>query len=170
MRNYSIKSTINLSAPWVNYYHELEMLFCGDPEISMEFIEKDYTIRLFVDNERKAAALDQLLMNEVSFGNVILHVVVIHPNREKTIGELFEEAFEKNPAMNHVKRKAMPDGQEFQYILFQNRVVQYFNDDLGDPYGNRSTLYQDIAKDVFKENAGVFFCTDTRRVYSHKEI
>ena len=46
------------------------------------------------------------------------------------------------------------------YVVFVNEVVQYFNDDLGDVYGQCSTLYQEIAKDVFGETEGVFFCTD----------
>lgn len=41
-----------------------------------------------------------------------------------------------------------------------NKVVQYFNDDLGDAHGVCSTLYQEIAKDVFGEHEGIFFCTN----------
>lgn len=46
------------------------------------------------------------------------------------------------------------------YIVFKNKVVQFWNDDLSDIYGNRSTLYQDIAKEIFGESSGIFFCTD----------
>lgn len=47
------------------------------------------------------------------------------------------------------------------FIVFQNKVVQYWNDDLGDINGNCSTLYQTVAKDVFGDVEGIFFCTDT---------
>ena len=48
----------------------------------------------------------------------------------------------------------------FHYAVFQSKVVQFFNDDMSDINGNCTTLYQEIAKDVFSGRAeGVFFCT-----------
>lgn len=35
-----------------------------------------------------------------------------------------------------------------------------FNDDLGDPHGLRSTLMQELAKEVIGESDGIHFCTD----------
>jgi len=46
------------------------------------------------------------------------------------------------------------------YVVFRNEVVQFFNDEMGDPNGLKSTLYQDIAKDVFADKDGIFFCTE----------
>ena len=48
------------------------------------------------------------------------------------------------------------------YIVFKNKVVQYFNDDLKDVNGFCSTLYQKIAKDIFAENGceTACYCTD----------
>lgn len=48
------------------------------------------------------------------------------------------------------------------YVVFKNCVVQFFNDNLNDIYGNISTLYQDIAREIFAdaEWEGVFYCTD----------
>ena len=43
--------------------------------------------------------------------------------------------------------------------VFAKEVVQYWNDSLSDPYGKVSTLYQDIAKDIFEDTDGVMFCT-----------
>ena len=34
------------------------------------------------------------------------------------------------------------------------------NDDLSDAHGICSTLYQDLAKEVFGESEGIFFCTE----------
>ena len=47
------------------------------------------------------------------------------------------------------------------YVVFKKEVVQYFNDSLGDIHGVCSTLMQDIAKDIFEDTEGVYFCTDT---------
>ena len=79
--------------------------------------------------------------------------------------ELFETAFEKNPAFAYVVAPAQ-DGYfyiDFCYVVFKNCVVQFFNDNLNDAHGLVSTLYQDIANELFAEAAGlecVHYCTD----------
>lgn len=45
-------------------------------------------------------------------------------------------------------------------MLFKKEVVQYFTDNLGDYNGYRSTLYENIARDIFGDIVGVFFCTN----------
>ena len=52
------------------------------------------------------------------------------------------------------------DDDAAKYVIFANKVVQYFNDSLSDAHGVCSTLYQDIARDVFGDDCGVYFCTD----------
>ena len=49
---------------------------------------------------------------------------------------------------------------DFNFVVFVPEVVQFYNDDLGDINGLCSTLYQDLAKDLFGEEAGIYFCTD----------
>lgn len=55
----------------------------------------------------------------------------------------------------------------FTYVVFKNCVVQFFNDNLNDPHGVVSTLYENIADEIFKDiqfpNDGVAFCTDIER-------
>jgi hypothetical protein len=51
------------------------------------------------------------------------------------------------------------------YVVFKNRVVQFFNDNLNDPHGVISTLYQDIADEIFADmpyqaHGGIAYCTD----------
>lgn len=154
---------VNLSAPWVTFYHEIEALFGSDPEIKIIYDESENDIRLYVDNAGKAAALSELLPAERKYGNVTIKVTVI-PSNELAASPVsaYETAFENNPVFAYAKTVpgtiyAMPAS----YVVFKNRVVQYFNDDLSDVNGNCSTLYQEIAKDVFGTDAGVFFCTDT---------
>jgi hypothetical protein len=53
---------------------------------------------------------------------------------------------------------------DFTYVIFKNCVVQFFNDNLNDAFGNVSTLYQDIAPAVFENTPiGVHYCTDVER-------
>ena len=54
---------------------------------------------------------------------------------------------------------------DITYVIFKNCVVQFFNDNLNDAHGVISTLYQDIAAELFadyleRSKRGVHFNTD----------
>ena len=156
---------LKLSAPWITFYHEIEAMFGEDPEIRIVFDEDNYKIKLYVDNAEKADALTQILPAEKVFGNIIVKVVVIPANKLKEdVLSIYEKAFKGNPVLSYVKRV---EGTIFaypaSYVVFKNKVVQFFNDDLSDVNGYRSTLYQEIAKDIFENKNGIYFCTDTER-------
>ena len=149
---------LTMSAPWVLYYKKINALFGVDDEINIEFDEKQPEIKLRVNNPKKADALQKLLPPFVEFGSVKLLVTVIPAN---ALGdskfELLCAALAENPAVAYVDHI---DGSGFtaDYVVFEPEVVQYYGDNLSDINGNFSTLYQDIAKDIFGD-IGVFFCT-----------
>ena len=76
--------------------------------------------------------------------------------------ELFEALFGGNSAFAFVYPIDYAFSNRLIYVVFKNCVVQFFNDNLSDLHGNISTLYEDIAADVFEDAdiPGVFFCTD----------
>lgn len=151
---------MKLSSPWVEFYRELEALFAEDDEVKVVYDEENNEVKLYVENVRKADALTQLLPTEKTFGNVTLKVTVIPANNaEVSKADLIAEAFEGNPALSYVQHVDAVIGA-FDYAVFKNKVVQFFDDNLSDINGNKSTLYENIAKDVFGENVGVFFCTE----------
>ena len=152
-------SKLNLSPPWLTYYHEIEAMFKQDPEIKVHYDEEDCEVKLYVDNADKAYALSVLIPPEKEFGNVTLKVTVIPANTPEKDIDIFEKAFRGNPVLNYIRGGAGPFG-DINYAVFQNKVVQFFNDDISDAHGVKSTLYQDIAKDIFGLVDGVFFCTD----------
>lgn len=153
---------VSISSPWVSFYREIDALFKEDPEVRIIYDEEENVVKLYVSNARKAEALTQLLPAERTFGKVTVRVDVIPANDLGTdMLSLFEAAFDGNPALAYVRTGGSPITSAFNYVVFKNKVVQYFNDDLGDVYGNRSTLYQELAKDVFSgQTDGVFFCTE----------
>jgi len=152
---------VGLSAPWVEFYDEVEALFKEDKEIKTVYDEDNKIIKVYVSNATKAEALTQLLPAERIFGKVTVQVQVIPANTLDFVPRnLFAVAFEGNPALSFVQDVTGVFENPISYVVFKNKVVQYWNDNLGDIYGNRSTLYQEIAKDVFGDQQGVFFCTD----------
>ena len=154
-------SKLGLSSPWVNFYRELEALFAKDPEVKVVYDEEKNDIKLYVDNLAKADALAQLLPVERTFGNITITITVIPTNKEGASKiQLFRTAFEGNGAFNYTASAEGIFTNPIHYVVFANEVVQYFNDDLSDAHGVRSTLYQDIAEDVFENHESVYFCTN----------
>ena len=159
-----------ISPPWIIYAKKLEVMFENDPEISITYNNKSCSVDIRVDNSRKAEALNILLPNEVKFGNVYLFVNVIPSNDYNyfdledtcTIKEIFDIAFEDNPIYAFSLDIEGLFGNTVTYVVFKNRVVQFFADNISDPRGNISTLYQDLAAEVFKEYefGTVFYSTD----------
>lgn len=166
-------ASTKLSAPWVKLYKEIQALFKEDDGVKVIFDETEKEIKLYVEDYKKAVALAALLEGDRIYGNVIV-TITVYPadgwaNDEDepmfdsgdTIA-LYEAAFDGNEALSYIKASELPFWDGIIYVVFKNKVVQYFNDDIGDVNGNCSTLYQEIAKDVFMYSArdGVYFCTD----------
>ena len=146
-------------------YRQINAMFAKDPDIRVVFDEENAKISLFVADCEKAAALDKILIGEYTFGNVKLSINVVPPNgfapKAKTSpADLFSVALAKNRALSYIRAIEGVFSNDITYIVFANEVVQYFSDDLSDINGLCSTLYQDIAKSIFKEIHGVYFCTD----------
>lgn len=154
---------LKLSAPWETLRHEMEQLFGSDPDIKIAFDEQSYELKLYVDGERKAAALTKLLAKEKTYGNVTVKIEVIPANTtDETIAELYKDAFDGNEVVDEVLTVKLPGGGAANYVIFKNEVVQFFNDDISDPQGLESTLYENIADDVFERQGGEFYTTGTR--------
>lgn len=179
-------ANINMVSPWVEYYHQVQAFFKYDDEVNVMFDDEAPEVKIYVTNETKADALTQLLPETKEYGNITLKVTVIpvnvddkrnyyNPYRGKcgkhtyrtnaapeSSQELFFNAFRGNEAF------AFGDVVHLQtndiiYFVFKNEVVQYYNDDLGDYYGQCSTLFQNLAAEIFKPVDNVHFCTDKPR-------
>lgn len=157
---------LELISPWINFYKEIEALFERDPEVHVSLEEHDEkTIVLRVDSGDKALALDRIMPKERTFGNVTVKIMVIPANEPEDWDTLktVETAFRGNEAFTGTLQRVTLFGT-LKYVLFDKIVVQYANDDIGDANLVRSTLYQDIARDVLGETLdGVYFCTQSRR-------
>ena len=160
---------LKLSPPWITYIHQLEALFDGDPQISFYINDSERIITIACNNGDKNAALMRLLPPEKKFGNIIFDIVIDGPVSNTTFltqKALFDTAFKGNPVYAY---SVMPDESGWfftaTYVVFKNCVVQFFNDNLNDCHGIVSTLYQDIAAEVFADADlnGVYYNTDVER-------
>ena len=153
---------MKLSAPWETYYREIKALFGSDPAIKINYDEENKLIKMYVEGQDKADALAKLLPSVKMFGNVPVYLDVVPSNFVKASkSKTFCKAFDGNPAFAYANATSDTGGDfAAEYIVFKKKVVQFFNDDLSDVNGNCTTLYETIAKDVFSEDSGVFFCTE----------
>ena len=154
-----------LAAPWTQYAHAMNAMFAEDRDVEVVFNDDDMTLSLLVENPMTAEALQELIPKEKEYGNVKLKILVIPANLKMSKAQLYQAAFAGNPAF----KSAVPIEGVFTnpllYVVFARKVVQYYNDDLSDLHGNRSTLYQEIAKELFVPQDGVMYCTDNETVY-----
>ena len=158
---------LKISPPWITFVNEVIAMFQHDQQINIEYDNDAVELRLYVENSEKAAALEALLPYEVCFGNVVLSVVII-PANDATVSissdveSLFNTAFNGNPVFAFTRSVQGILSNKIIYVVFKNRVVQFFNDNLNDIHGNISTLYEEIARNIFNDEElyGVFYCTD----------
>lgn len=155
---------LGLQAPWVTFAEEVKEFFKEDPDIKIEYKDDNpYEIKLFVEDSEKADALMKLIPAVRMFGNITFKVTIIPADEDEQpdVADLFEKAFAGNPVLSFVVNQDDPAvGPTATYVVFANKVVQFYNDDLSDYYRNKSTLYQEIASDVFGDVRGVYFNTD----------
>ena len=144
-----------------------EKLFAELPKGSLSDIIIKRITDALVSGELKPG---DKIPTEVEFGNVTLKVEVdgVPSNRAfKNKKELFEVAFEKNPAFAYALSPA-DDGYDWfamTDVVYKNCVVQIAADNINDCHGLISTLYQEIAYDILtgEGTQGVFFCTDVEK-------
>lgn len=167
-----IEPKLKILPPWSIYIKKIEALFDGDPQIAcnVDYNGREPYILLSCNNGDKVTALQQILPEEIAFGNVKLKIGIdgIPSNRAFTSKvELFDAAFSGNPAYAYSVCPA-EDGYQWiatTYVVFKNYVVQFFADNLNDCHGVISCLYQDLADEILigPATSGIFYNTDIER-------
>ena len=155
---------IKLSPPWITFNKEISELFKNDKDVKLSFYENERKVKLTVKNYEKAQALKKILPKAKTFGQITVAIEVEYKSAEETetIQETYEKAFKDNPAFKYGFTFNMGTNP-ITYIVFAKEVVQYWNDDMSDPHGVSSTLYENIAHNVFAPDNGVIFSTDSNR-------
>ena len=149
---------VKLSPPWDGYVRKIMCLFAEDEEIHIESSDKVLTI--FVDNTDKYEALTHLLPEKKEFGNVTLEIKIVPANtEEKSDKDYIKALFKGNGAVSQIAEYGVGTNP-MTFVEFYKEVIQYYNDNAGDLHGNRTTVMEEIAREVFEDLGGVFFCTD----------
>lgn len=153
---------VKLSPPWDEYARKLSVLFEQDKEITIEYKERENKISIWVDNTDKYEAMKKLIPFEMDFGGHKLEIEIIPADAveaEKDNRYYLKRLFRGNGAVADIQ-DAEIGAAEVTYIEFEKEVVQFWNDNLADLHGIKSTLMEDIARDIMPETTNVFYGTD----------
>jgi len=152
---------VGISSPWMTYYKKLVALFNDDPDLEVLWDDDTKTVTIESINTFKIMALEKLLDPTVTFGNVTITVKCLVKNgSEDTAATLFRTAFAGNPHFSKVVETTITAIDE-TFVLFKPEVIQFFNDDLTDYYGNWNGLAEDITRDVIKKDFRVNIGTES---------
>ncbi|ACT00595.1 hypothetical protein [Paenibacillus sp. JDR-2] len=153
------KARISLSPPEITYYNEIKYSVGKDPLVKVGRLEDhgdgQFEVKLLVKGIKKAKALATLMASDKVIGEIGIHVKVISSGRAispiaraltaKEIAGLYRIAFRTNRIFQFVALRSI-FGSTYVYPVFRIKVVQFYNDDLSDFYGN----YNNVAAFVFR--------------------
>ena len=155
---------LNLASPWEIYRKKLMALFESDDDIIVDEAVKDerkdgvYDLGIAVYKHRKFEALSKLLPDGVAFGNVTLRIYVYDMENSKcdepNYSRLFNDLFEGNDIFDEMLGVVDAAGVKHLFAAFKPKAVQFYADNLQDPFGNKTMLAQDVAKDILGPMCG----------------
>lgn len=148
------------SAPWLEHYRKIEQVFLSDEDVTVGYDDGSKTVKVFVKGTDKAEALAKYIKPEIDFGNVTLHVDVIPDNTEKTTTEMLQDAFTGNDLFAGIAEETVCGGSII-YAVFEPDVIQFWNDNIGSPYGVNTMTVEQAARDVFQMDDALI-CSDLK--------
>ena len=159
---------LGLSAPWDECARKATALFEGDDEVTIVADYRnpdDRKIKFYVNNAAKADALGKLLPPEYKFGNVVVKIEIDPGNAAESPATIAKAAFAGNPNVAGIV-EGVVGPNPVVFAEFNPDVVQYWNDNLGNPAGIQTALMEDIAKSVLRADCGIVFTTAAKEVVS----
>lgn len=155
------KPNATLCPPWVTYRNKIAAMFDADPNVEVGDIEDSddsgvYKFNITCANPIKQLALKEIIPGEIVMGNVKVRICILLKEGDYS-KEIYAAAFEGNPIFEGIVISRNPiTKEEFNYCVFQKKVIQFYNDDISDLYANYNGIAADIARSIFnKDNPNV---------------
>ncbi len=151
---------VHLSPPWYAVWNQIHSAIGQDPSVTVEPLDTSqnpYEVEIVVEDANKGAALAAILVPQYPLGGLTVKVQVVDGSRKpyqpamakdaQGLAILFETAFKGNPLFTGVEvRPYMPiQSSQVVFPIFEAMVIQFYNDNLVDFYGN----YNNTAAAVF---------------------
>ena len=166
-----MSKNLSLQSPWVTYENYVRAILDPDPDIEVGHIDESINdnglrkLDVVVNKHEKAEALKSVLIRNISFGNVTLIINIIdteiNEDQEELV-EKYKKLFVNNPIVKKIETVKDHANVDHSFICFDPVVVQFYNDDLTDLYGNYNGLFEDIARNIFNYDIA------TDKIYSKR--
>lgn len=106
-------------------------------------------IKYYVNSKSRRAALGKYLPSSVAFGNItLINEVVEADGRISDEKSTFTDIFSNWESVSYIE-KMSGWSPVLCWIVFKPTVVQYDNDNIQSPNGISTTLYEDLAREIF---------------------
>lgn len=178
------KARISLSPPEFTYFNEIKYSVGKDPLVRVSPLQDhgdgQFQIVLHVKGFKKAKALATLIVPEKVIGEISIKVKVMSSGKQvspisrsltaKELAALHRIAFRTNRFFRFVALRTI-FGTTFVYPVFKIRVVQFFNDDLSDFYGNYNHVAAFVFRNVLHNEINgipIPFSTEKKKMYFKK--
>lgn len=158
---------VKLEAAWWQIYKEIKNFIGADPEVEIGDMDESeapkYRFTIASQNESKIKALSKVLINHYDIGNITLDIdfdfIKNDDEDEEITKDDIEAAFQGNPyyVTTQVTTKGM--FEDLCYVVFTKEIIQFFNDDLSDLYGNENIIVADLALERCNRGENMYFCT-----------
>lgn len=154
---------VKLSPPWVGHMSMLASFFKGDKRVRIGSVEgRTGIIEVFCNDMYQALSL--VLRQKIRFGNVTLNINLVPSNgmklKTKEMSDLdaLKVVLKKNPAFDKIR--TTKDGpMQFVTALFKPVVLQWYNDNIGNPWKLTTSIFESEANKVFKGELGICWST-----------
>ncbi|MDR0397102.1 MAG: hypothetical protein LBH66_07355 [Oscillospiraceae bacterium] len=175
-----------LSFGWYQIVDQLNAFFNGDPNVKViQPTGDDYAVTIQAVNPCIAGALATVLKLTYDFGNITGTVHIVSggleygPQPTANLTELLQwsqVAFYGCPRVKKCQIQEPPPGFEGEnvVIIVEKTVIQYYNDDLSDIFGNANKTTQDVLTGLlspaFTDNSSLRVATELNRDTSWDSI
>ena len=154
---------VKLQAPWEAYRKMIYALFAKDPDINVQSdscTEKDGKVSFYIEsqNSDRLAALQAILSNEVTMGNITLTIDFKYANKKPTTKygqdsiEAWNVAFTGCPYFVKTVSVADPAGTPWNYAVFSRDIISYFDDNMADYCANSHKIAADVILEIMAAN------------------
>lgn len=160
------KTSLKIEAPWYRFYKILVSLFANDASINIKC--SDVSNEIFAINftsvdTRKLAAIRKVIGEERQMGNT--RVLITYSDEASPLSlDEFVAAFKDTGYLVDAKTAETPTGDPIFFPIMKKDIIQFYNDNLNDYYGNLSLTVTDAVKEVMDADnvpANFFVSTDS---------
>lgn len=146
---------VGLSAPWTCYGKLIYNLFEKDKSIEITKDNEEsggiYNIYIKSAEATKLAAIKKILGEEVPMGNITI-VLNYEDTSDSATLEDYKEAFKDTGYLVACESIETAIGN-YDCPIFAKEIIQFFNDDTSDIYGNKNIIVADAVKEVAQNKA-----------------